>query len=101
MPFHDAFLVRDLDEARRFYAGVLGCSGGARRRGWTSIGSATSCRVTWARRRRPRTSAGSTGSRCRCYPGEVGEQATCLFLDPSGNAIEIKAFARDDELFRS
>jgi extradiol dioxygenase family protein len=33
------------------------------------------------------------------YAGEVGEQATCFFLDPSGNAIEIKAFTRPDELF--
>ena len=33
------------------------------------------------------------------YAGEVGEQGTCFFLDPSGNAIEIKAFRRDDEVF--
>ena len=33
------------------------------------------------------------------YPGEVGEQGTCFFLDPSGNAIEIKAFRRADEVF--
>lgn len=33
------------------------------------------------------------------YAGEVGEQGTCFFLDPSGNAIEIKAFTRDDEVF--
>ena len=33
------------------------------------------------------------------YPGEVGEQGTFFFLDPSGNAIEIKAFTRPDEIF--
>lgn len=36
------------------------------------------------------------------FEGEVGEQATMFFLDPSGNALEFKAF-RDvqRELFRS
>jgi extradiol dioxygenase family protein len=33
------------------------------------------------------------------YAGEVGEQGTFFFLDPSGNAIEIKAFRRDEEIF--
>lgn len=33
------------------------------------------------------------------FKGEVGEQATMFFLDPSGNAIEVKAFANMDRLF--
>ena len=33
------------------------------------------------------------------FKGEVGEQATMFFLDPSGNAIEFKAFANLDSLF--
>lgn len=33
------------------------------------------------------------------FEGEVGEQATLFFLDPSGNALEFKAFANDDQLF--
>lgn len=33
------------------------------------------------------------------FRGEVGEQATMFFLDPSGNALEFKAFADDDQLF--
>lgn len=33
------------------------------------------------------------------FKGEVGEQATMFFLDPSGNAIEFKAFANMDSLF--
>ena len=33
------------------------------------------------------------------FKGEAGEQATMFFLDPSGNAIEIKAFANLDSLF--
>ena len=33
------------------------------------------------------------------FRGEPGEQATMFFLDPSGNAIEIKAFADIARLF--
>ena len=33
------------------------------------------------------------------YAGEPGEQGTFFLLDPSGNAIEIKAFRRPDEVF--
>jgi extradiol dioxygenase family protein len=33
------------------------------------------------------------------FKGEVGEQATMFFLDPSGNALELKAFADMSRLF--
>lgn len=33
------------------------------------------------------------------FKGEPGEQATLFFLDPSGNALEFKAFASDDMVF--
>jgi extradiol dioxygenase family protein len=33
------------------------------------------------------------------FKGQVGEQATMFFLDPSGNAVEIKAFANLASLF--
>src|SRR6185369_14573036 len=33
------------------------------------------------------------------FKGEVGEQATMFFLDPSGNAMEIKAFGDIRQLF--
>ena len=33
------------------------------------------------------------------FKGEVGEQATMFFCDPSGNALEFKAFAHDAMLF--
>ena len=33
------------------------------------------------------------------FVGQVGEQATMFFLDPSGNAIEVKAFADITRLF--
>ena len=33
------------------------------------------------------------------FAGEVGEQRTMFLLDPSGNALEFKAFADDSSLF--
>ncbi|SEM78292.1 hypothetical protein SAMN05192583_1216 [Sphingomonas gellani] len=33
------------------------------------------------------------------FKGQVGEQATMFFRDPSGNALEFKAFADDAQLF--
>ena len=34
------------------------------------------------------------------FAGQVGEQATMFFLDPSGNALEFKAFADMSSLFK-
>jgi uncharacterized protein len=36
---------------------------------------------------------------CIRFKGEVGEHATMFFHDPSGNALEFKAFADDTMLF--
>jgi len=33
------------------------------------------------------------------FKGQIGEQATMFFLDPSGNALEFKAFADDAMVF--
>lgn len=33
------------------------------------------------------------------FKGEVGEQATMFFMDPSGNALEFKAFADMSKIF--
>ncbi len=33
------------------------------------------------------------------WPGQIGEQATMFFLDPSGNAIELKSFKDPSQLF--
>ena len=35
------------------------------------------------------------------FKGEIGEQRTMFFRDPSGNAIEVKAFKDIKNLFRS
>ncbi|MEM0998263.1 MAG: VOC family protein [Bacteroidota bacterium] len=34
------------------------------------------------------------------FKGQVGEQATMFFLDPSGHALEFKAFREDADIFR-
>ena len=39
------------------------------------------------------------GPRFESIQGEPGEQATLFFLDPSGNALEFKAFADDAMVF--
>lgn len=36
---------------------------------------------------------------CIRFAGQVGEQATMFFLDPSGNALEFKAFRDPAQLF--
>jgi len=36
---------------------------------------------------------------CVRFQGEVGEQHTMFLLDPSGNALEFKAFADDAQVF--
>ncbi len=33
------------------------------------------------------------------FEGQVGEQATMFFKDPSGNALEFKSFKNDEDLF--
>ncbi|MEM7102168.1 MAG: VOC family protein [Bacteroidota bacterium] len=35
------------------------------------------------------------------FKGEIGEQATMFFLDPSGNALEFKSFKHDASIFAS
>jgi len=33
------------------------------------------------------------------FKGEMGEQATMFFLDPSGNALEFKSFKDKSQIF--
>ncbi len=133
-PFHLAFPVRDLTEARRFYGELLGCSEGRSSPEWIDFNfyghqivahlSPQSCgdgalsavdghgvpvrhfgavlpMDEWqAMAERLR----SAGTKFAIEPyirfkGEVGEQATMFFTDPSGNALEFKAFADISQLF--
>ena len=131
--FHYAFLVRDLDQTRRFYVDVLGCREGRSAPTWIDFelyGNQLSCHLgeppptadvgrvdgvavpmphfgaivsfdeyeALAARLVAAGVAFVVTPRIR-YAGEVGEQGTLFFRDPSGNALEFKAFRRPDEVF--
>lgn len=130
-PFHLAFQVRDIAEARAFYGDLLGCSEGRSAETWVDfnffghqvvchlnpdIGSDGSIAAhvnpvdghgvpvphfgvvltmdrwqTLADRLRERQIEFIIEPYIR-FQGQPGEQATMFFLDPSGNALEFKAF---------
>jgi uncharacterized protein len=133
-PFHLAFPVRDLAEARRFYGGLLGCPEGRSSGDWVDFdlyghqvvahlapdqcgevsrndvdGDAVPVRhfgVVLSMREWERLAdkLKAAGTRFVIEPhvrfkGQVGEQATMFFLDPSGNALEFKAFRDETQLF--
>lgn len=133
-PFHLAFPVHDLAEARAFYGGLLGCREGRSSDRWIDFDlyghqivahlsedarpAAASNAVDghdvpvphfgvvltmadWQALADRLTTAGipfGIPPHIR-FKGEVGEQATMFFRDPSGNALEFKAFADDAMLF--
>ena len=133
-PFHLAIPVRDLEETRRFYGGLLGCPEGRSSATWVDFdfcGHQLSAHVArgagaeaptnavdgdavpvrhfglvleweeWERRAEALRAAGVDfliEPRVR-FAGQVGEQATMFFRDPSGNAIELKAFRDPARLF--
>nr|WP_144867291.1 VOC family protein [Hyella patelloides] len=136
-PFHIAFPVRDIKEAREFYGKILGCPEGRSADDWVDFNlyghqivahykpSLDSSQNTlhqnpvdgqdvpvphfgivltmddWKALRNKLIDA---NIRFKIEPyirfeGEVGEQATMFFLDPSGNALEFKAFQDLSQLF--
>jgi extradiol dioxygenase family protein len=133
-PFHLAFPVHDLDEARAFYRGVLGCGEGRSSAHWIDFDlyghqivahlnpgiRATNATnpvdghdvpvphfgvvLTMPQWEELAERLRAAGVRFGIEPyirfkGQPGEQATMFFLDPSGNALEFKAFADDAKLF--
>ena len=131
-PFHLAFPVHDLEEARRFYAGLLGCPTGRESGEWIDFDLYGHQIVAHLA---PKETAAATnkvdgenvpvrhfgvilewtqwetlaarlqgkvqfiiepGIR---FKGQVGEQATMFFKDPSGNALEFKAFKDPSRIF--
>lgn len=133
-PFHLAFPVRDLAEARRFYGEIMGCAEGRSSDHWIDFDffghqivahlDANARAVSthnpvdghdvpvphfgvvltmdqWELLAARVTAAGiSFGIEPHVrFKGEIGEQATMFFCDPSGNALEFKAFADDANLF--
>ena len=132
-PFHLAFPVRDLAEARAFWGGTIGCPEGRSAADWVDFDfyghqivahlaperpAETSNPVDghdvpvphfgvvlemadWQALAERLTTAGTEfviEPHIR-FPGQPGEQATMFFRDPSGNAIEMKAFADLGQLF--
>lgn len=131
--FHLAFPVRDLQEARRFYGGLLGCPEGRSSADWVDFnfhghqivahlappeaapavnavdGEAVPVRhfgviLSLPEWHEVTAQLAAAGVQFIIEPqvrfkGLPGEQATCFFLDPSGNALELKAFARDESVF--
>lgn len=134
-PFHLAFPVRDVAEARRFYVDTLGCREGRSSEHWVDLDLYGHQIVAHYK---PPTEADAPhrnpvdghdvpvphfgvvlpwdewhslskrlveeGVEFVIQPyirfeGEVGEQATMFFLDPSGNALEFKAFKDPSQLF--
>jgi uncharacterized protein len=132
-PFHLAFPVHDLEDARKFYAGLLGCPTGRESKEWIDfdlyghqivahLAPAESAAATnkvdgedvpvrhfgvildWAQwEKLAERLKGKVkfviepGIR---FKGQVGEQATMFFKDPSGNALEFKAFRENTQIFR-
>lgn len=134
-PFHLAFPVRDIPEARRFYGDVLGCREGRSSDTWVDFDLYGHQLVAHLS---PNTSGAvrthnpvdghdvpvphygviltmaeweALAARVRAagvsfviepyirFKGQTGEQATMFFLDPSGNALEFKAFTDMRQLF--
>jgi len=138
-PFHLAIQVRDLQEARQFYTGLLGCSEGRSADSWVDFnlyGHQLVCHLNprlgaegridahynpvdghgvpvphfgvvlamedWQRLANTLSDAGVQFiiEPYIRFAGQPGEQATLFFLDPSGNALEFKAFKNiDSQLF--
>jgi extradiol dioxygenase family protein len=133
-PFHLAFPVRDLAEARAFYGGLLGCPEGRSDTRWidfdffghqivahldeTRGGAEGSNPVDGHDVPVPHFGAvldweafGALRNRLEAaeidwviepyvrFEGKPGEQATMFLRDPSGNALEFKAFRDPAQLF--
>ena len=133
-PFHLAFPVRDLSEARAFYGGLLGCPEGRSAEHWIDfdffghqivahlapdeIGHKKTSAVDgedvpvrhfgvvlpvedWHALAEKLRAAGQVfiiEPQVR-FQGQPGEQHTMFLLDPSGNALEFKAFRDPAMLF--
>ena len=133
-PFHLAFPVRDVAEARQFYGGLLGCAEGRSDLDWVDFNFFGHQLVAhrgptqdvpehhnpvdghevpvphfgvvlpWDEWHTLRDRLVDAQVRFVIEPyvrfaGQVGEQATMFFLDPSGNALEFKAFRDPNQLF--
>ena len=132
--FHCAFAVHDLDAARAFYGGTLGCEEGRSAARWVDFslhGHQLSAHLvegvqarnatnpvdgddvpiphfglilSWADWHALAERLRTRGTRFVIEPhvrflGKSGEQATMFLKDPSGNALEFKAFEDPSRIF--
>ena len=135
-PFHLAFPVHDLTEAKEFYTKVLGCTLGRSSEHWidfnlfghqvvahlnldelakTKASNVDDKEVPvrhfgiileWEKWHQFSTELKDKGVEFIIEPyirfkGEIGEQATMFFLDPSGNALEFKSFKDPEMIFKN
>ena len=131
-PFHLAFPVRDLEEARQFYAGLLGCPTGRESGQWIDFnlyGHQIVAHLAPSEKDAPTNRVDGEDVPVRHFgvilewgqweqlaerlvgkvkfiiepgirfKGQIGEQATMFFKDPSGNALEFKAFRDASRIF--
>ncbi|CAN5159393.1 VOC family protein [soil metagenome] len=132
--FHLAFPVHNLEAARAFYGGVLGCAEGRSSERWIDFDLFGHQIVAHMRDDLPARASSNLvdghdvpvphfgvilsmdewqrlAARVRQrgiqfvieptvrFAGQTGEQATMFFLDPSGNALEFKAFVDPSQVF--
>ena len=93
--FHLAFPVTDLARARAFYGGYLGGAEGRSSEDWVDFDFFGHQIVA----HKVAAAQAFVIERHIRFRREPGEQATMLFLDPFGNALQFKAFADSDRLF--
>ncbi len=133
-PFHLAFPVSNLEDARDFYVDILGCDTGRSSDHWIDfnffghqlvahISKESEINIPtnkvdgkdvpiqhfgivldwpdWellSERLKAKQITFIIEPHIR-FKGEPGEQATMFFLDPSGNALEFKAFKDQNQIF--
>ncbi|MEM6252821.1 MAG: VOC family protein [Cyanobacteria bacterium P01_D01_bin.156] len=131
--FHLAYNVTDLDEARHFYRGILGCREGRSTQTWIDFefyghqlslhlgkpftvkntGHVDEYRVPiphlgviltkddWDQlaSRLVKADIDFVLEPTVRFQGQPGEQWTMFFCDPSGNPIEVKSFAKLEDVF--
>ena len=135
-PFHLAFPVHDLSEAKEFYTKILGCTLGRSSEHWIDFNlfghqvvahlnpdelSKTKTSnvddkevpvrhfgiiLEWEKWQQFSIELKEKGVEFIIEPyirfkGEIGEQATMFFLDPSGNALEFKSFKDPEMVFKN
>ena len=101
IPFHLAFAVTDIDATREFYVNKLGCKMGRSAERWIDFdffGHQISAHLVDGALSPAETTEFIIEPTTR-FAGEVGEQATMFFRDPSGNALEFKTFRDSAMIF--